>query len=499
MATCSYEFVTNASSIISKVNVFLTPLHIPRNQENGRFLAHTSFHSTELKSDQYISYTSEVAAVQAIDNLQLLLTRKKKLVSFVLDFRKIGEMIPLHWNKVLKQIPKSDVFVISRGMSVKDRLAVYDNAFKEYRFSMILDDGGYSVCEPLLHAISQHTVPVYNGFFEMSTMFANGVVGWDEVFFTYSDLEKRLRELNKQIRFLWSYQQILQEIVTYRFHAPVESRLRYFGTWLCLTRALPLAVVGIYSKLENHELRNAIRSTWGAELKILKIEVLFFISSITHEYTTIDDSFDDIIYLPLSDGYRNNSKKGVLFLNWIYTHKKQFKFLIKTDDDIYFQPRPLLEGLHNKIPAGYVWGFIDYISPVPRTVGELFFNSLAVYPFNTFPTYPRGVVRVLSMDLVGAISQQFQLNKLRMIYGDDPNLGVHLRQLVVGNIVPSITIDDSGSYTRFAMVPSCAKQGWSTITNNTWIVHHVNPEQIKCMWKMSLEQTDTTPSICKCV
>ena len=43
---------------------------------------------------------------------------------------------------------------------------------------------------------------------------------------------------------------------------------------------------------------------------------------------------------------------------------EQIEILVKIDDDVYWRPGPLLDGLKYKSLVGYVWGFFDYISPV---------------------------------------------------------------------------------------------------------------------------------------
>ncbi|CAE8691836.1 unnamed protein product [Polarella glacialis] len=37
------------------------------------------------------------------------------------------------------------------------------------------------------------------------------------------------------------------------------------------------------------------------------------------------------------------------------------------------------------------------------------------------------------------------------------------------------------------MEPSCHRRLWSRITNKTWVVHHVNAEQIRCMWGIDVQ------------
>mmetsp|Transcript_416 Transcript_416/g.1157 ORF Transcript_416/g.1157 Transcript_416/m.1157 type:complete len:239 (-) Transcript_416:72-788(-) len=211
-----------------------------------------------------------------------------------------------------------------------------------------------------------------------------------------------------------------------------------------------------------------------------------------------------------------NSRKGLLFLQWIALHSEA-EFLLKVDDDVYFRPAPLLDQLMSKPLAQYAWGYWDYISPVPREEGHHFHNTYEDFPFEVFAPYPRGVVRVMSMDLVRLLAEAGRQGKLRMIYGDDPCIGVHLRQLLFDpdEPLPSLTLDDFDNRV-FAMEPSCNKNLWSKMNNRSWAVHHVSPEQIQCMWNVDLRDgyyvetprglrhneedfpNDGLPSLCEC-
>ena len=74
---------------------------------------------------------------------------------------------------------------------------------------------------------------------------------------------------------------------------------------------------------------------------------------------------DDIVVLSVQEGYRMNSQKGLLFLEWVAKHSVA-EFLVKADDDVYLRPAPLLDQLRLRPPVGYAWGFFDYFFGSPR-------------------------------------------------------------------------------------------------------------------------------------
>ena len=450
----------------------------------------SAFHMHAMDGDgSEVIHFDRTPPVRQVADLDRFLANKKHLLSVLVEVEPDGVM-STKASGVVEQADGYPVFRTDARMTVDERLAVYFSAFNEYRFCLIVDSARDTVNPALVHAVMSHTVPIYNGFFEISTMFSNGVAAWTEADFNFQVLVERILQLNKNIRFLWSYQQILQEVLWYRYNSPVAVREAYLTSRLLPALTNPLAIVGIYSAVKNHGLRDVIRRTWGRRLRDRGFEVLFFLSSVDGNVMGEPDE----VFLPVADGYERNSIKGQLFLQWIAANRRNHQFLIKTDDDLYFRPDDLIAQLRSRIPVGYIWGFIDYISPVPKDPSSPFYNDKAVYPYPTFPTYPRGVVRVLSMDIVIALAEKGRKKELRYVFGDDPSLGVHLRQAVRDGHIPMITIDDFGSYTRFAMQPTC-RPSWSSVKNGTWIVHHVNDTQIECMWRADLVGQD----VCHCL
>jgi hypothetical protein len=428
---------------------------------------------------------SLVPGVERIGDIPSFLQKKKKLLSVFVDMGSLSNdgIVPVIVGQCLSQnVP---VYYLSANASESETLSRFRESFAEYRFALILPSRSASIAPSLVHAIWYHSVPIYNGFFTLSYMFSNGVVGWSDELgnFNLTDLIHRVSSLNKKIRFLWSYQQIMQEAIWYRYGSSADMRQSYIERVLTEgSRKKFLPFVGIYSAVENRKFRDAIRSTWGAVLRQIGIGFRFFLSQSRNSSITLAEDSNDIVVLPVKEGYQYNSRKGVEFLKWVAENwSTKAKFLIKTDDDIYWNPLPLINQLKSVQPVGYVWGFIDYISPVPKNASSPFYNSQSIYPFPTFPTYPRGLVRVTSMDIVEAIARNARERKLRMIFGDDPAFGIHLRQIRADHNVPYIRIDDFASYSRFAMEPSCHPNAWRRVTNETWIIHHVIPSHIYCL------------------
>jgi hypothetical protein len=424
---------------------------------------------------------ASIPQLDRIPDISTHLRGKSDFLSVLVNFDSKYPVLP----KLVQQALNANipVFYLSTRDDMRQR---FDQAFNKFRFCVLVPSNPYQVEASLVHAIWRHCVPVYNGAFQLSTMFSNGVVAWnDRSSFNITQLVDRIQGLNSNIRFLWSYQQILQETLWYRYGRNSEARQLHLDRFQEQTYQITcLAFVGIYSATRNRSLRDAIRATWGKDLVHLGIDFKFFVSIPETDPDSLRNEIAvhaDIVLLLARDGYRNNSRKGLEFLKSI-SDNINCKFLIKTDDDIFWRPGPLLDQLRGvNPPLGYIWGFVDYISPVPRNRTDPFYNTIQEYPFPTFPTYPRGLVRVVSMDIVHALASKARKKELIMIHGDDPCFGVHLRQVV--DLVPSIRIDDFASYTRFAMEPTCNPSAWRPVTNDTWIIHHVTSDQIKCLYE----------------
>lgn len=416
-------------------------------------------------------------------------------------------------------------------------LATYARAFGPYRFSLIADEEGSTVSQAFVHCIGFQTVPLFNGFVSLGAMMMRAVVPFNRTHFGLEPVRATLQDINYDMGWLWMYHRMLLDQLIYRYGRPFEERLASIACTLCRLRhrsrlaqapagsvdplteqavvderaALPeaasaprattsqrvsspppaLAFIGVYSAKANFEKRQAVRETWGRVLKeAYGLQVRFFLGELSLEPRPDDERarmesevHGDLVVLNVPEGYEMNARKGLLFLEWCAQHVTA-EFLLKVDDDVYLRPAPVLEMLRRRLPAGYVWGYFDYLSPVPREEGVPFYNSVDDFPFEAFPPYPRGLLRALSMDVVRRLAAAGHGGQLRMIFGDDPCLGVHLRHLVFheNDPVPLLALDDRDSYRVFAMEPSCLPHLWSHVTPRTWVVHHVTAEQTRCMF-----------------
>lgn len=388
-------------------------------------------------------------------------------------------------------------------------LTTHKLAFAPYRFSLIADDESHTVSQALIRCLGLLTVPLSNGFTALNVMMPRAIIPYNRTHFGLQAVRSTLPDINHDIGWLWNYHRLLQDQLLYRYTLPFEDRLASAACTLCrlqqtlrpyssdtvgrsvkpTERHLQLALVAIFSAGANFERRKAIRETWGRVLlEVYHLRVRFFLGepatpkALAHVRWEAE-VYGDLVILPVPEGYRMNSQKGLLLLEWCARHSAA-EFLLKTDDDIYLRPAQVLEVLRRRPPFGYIWGYFDYLSPVPHEEGDPFYTDVETYPYPAFPPYARGLVRAVSMDVVRRIAAASHRGRLHMISGDDPCFGVHLRQLIFDSEdpIPLIALDDRDSYRSFAMEPSCSLRLWSHMTPRTWVVHHVTAEQTRCMW-----------------
>ncbi|CAE7840294.1 GALT1 [Symbiodinium sp. CCMP2592] len=447
-----------------------------------------------------LAFLERILPMPRLDNEQLdsILAGKELLISVLLP-RKNSKA----WADVqTRTIAHQAAAVLPDHTFFDDGMAVtYEQAFVPYRFSLIVDDDNGTVSQAFVHCIGWGTIPLFNGFSHIVAMLPRIVVPWDPVSFRVEGLLSFLPGINYDIASLWQQHRLVQDQLLYRYSRGFNESLKAVTCHLCAYKQTrreddpkshedglpPLVFVGVYSAKDNSPKRDAIRDTWAQAVRTHGLELKFFLGRprLSPRFVPLQAEMAkhrDVILLDVQEGYKWNSVKGLMFLEWC-AQNVLARFIVKADDDIYFRPDPLLFLLQSRPSYGYIWGYFDYFSPVPKDEDHAFYNPADIYPFEVFPPYARGLLRVLSADVVLALARLSFAGKLPLVYGDDPCFGVHLRYLRDDKLgLPMLTLDDRDSYRVFAMEPSCNPGLWSHATRRSWVVHHVSPEQIYCMW-----------------
>lgn len=250
-----------------------------------------------------------------------------------------------------------------------------------------------------------------------------------------------------------------------------------------------------------HELRRVVRETWGrAVAEAAPAAAQRFFVGRAADTPLADAAVGDVVELPVLESYRALNVKAFTMLSWAWHAFPNLQWLVRHDDDVYLRATALLAQLRGRPPVRYYWGMFDHGSSPVRDQTHQHYNSYEQFPKqqhpawgDIFPPYARGLLWAMSVDLVGAVVAEFlqdvgiqpgtvldEATANQMPHPDDPAVGVVVTGLVQKGI--SINIDDR-DFNSFSLNPSC-NSTFSNIHNRTWVVHHVKPETMNCMWAL---------------
>lgn len=199
-------------------------------------------------------------------------------------------------------------------------------------------------------------------------------------------------------------------------------------------------LVAVMSAPGNLRERNAFRKTWSSVTWYngQRIRTVFVLGKrsdnigVQRAVYEENQRYRDIIQLNFSDYYRNLTLKTVLTLRWVITHCRDVKFVMKTDDDMIVQYKPIV-GLLTHL--SYTQNYLLYIGHIFRRVPPIrnrkhkWHVTHKEFSGNLFPDYASGTGYILSMSTVDSI-HQVSFN-VPMISMEDVYIGVCARKLGV--------------------------------------------------------------------
>lgn len=236
-------------------------------------------------------------------------------------------------------------------------------------------------------------------------------------------------------------------------------------------RAACRVFIAILSRGESVELRATIRSTWLPDLYLSDciVEHRFFVSVGGFEI------FSDEVILNTSEEYSNLTNKTKLMYEWITSMVEPPDLIIRLDDDIYIKADLFIQRWESLVNGMHWWGSFTHTA-----INE---NSESFF----LPLFARGFAYVVSHAIVAAIiSENLWPDKVEF---EDVAMGVSVQELVVKKGW-KIAVDDYDE-DFIAMNANCDGDYSSINPHNTFIIHHINSEQIKCMHIQT--------NFCKCV
>jgi hypothetical protein len=443
------------------------------------------------------------------------MAKKRHLVSIIFPSWRVVETQP-ELLKFFDQINKPEIV---SHVFFESADGVEDKAFDEYHYCFFVNPLGNIPEYPprqFVRAFEHHCIPItrsYDPNYWLPLGFRMEAAVWRVTKFSLEEavpfLTRLLTEsLDEQMDSLFLYRQlnsrVMQDILAYRYNLHAEERLRISACNVCMANkklrkstyknTRHSVFVAIFSARANFVMRQTIRQTWlsvllksGTGTNRFPIEHRFFVCKRDTKAATLEevleferDFFGDMVELECDDTYRSITLKSFLMYEWAAKNISHASFFLRIDDDIYIRPQPLFEQLARRTPSRYWWGSFAHLSSVVRDAeDEKSYNSEDQYSMaELFPLYTRGVLYVLSWDLLTLIVDYRDYLE-KAAHPDDVALGVYLMDLINSRRI-SINVDDRDE-NRLALNPYC-KHTFSQLQNTTWAVHHVSAAQMRCMW-----------------
>jgi len=190
-------------------------------------------------------------------------------------------------------------------------------------------------------------------------------------------------------------------------------------------------LVTVSSAPENSKRRDSIRKTWGNSTlwnkqNHLNFKVVFVLgqSIFDEEIEAEQEQYNDLVVGSFHDTYRNLLYKTLFGLSWA-SQAVRFKFLFKTDDDVYLNVACLMRRIEQeqyRFPRGlYAGDILRGIKPDRRASSKWKIDKHD-YPSDYLPPFASGAGILLSFTSVKALLKSAEL--LKPIHNEDVYIGL---------------------------------------------------------------------------
>ncbi|XP_060786735.1 beta-1,3-galactosyltransferase 4 [Neoarius graeffei] len=184
---------------------------------------------------------------------------------------------------------------------------------------------------------------------------------------------------------------------------------------LVCQRAKPYLVTFVTSAPAHKKARQAIRDTWGGEVRVqgYRVMTLFMVGQVSdpvlsQQLTNEAQEHGDLVQGRFLDSYANLTLKTLSMLAWARRFCPEARFLAKVDDDVMFNPSALLQyinwGAPEKEPEELYLGRVHMRVPPDHNPASRHYFSKDAFSGTVFPDYCSGTAYVLSRPAVLKLS-----------------------------------------------------------------------------------------------
>ncbi|XP_062616740.1 beta-1,3-galactosyltransferase 1-like [Saccostrea cucullata] len=217
-------------------------------------------------------------------------------------------------------------------------------------------------------------------------------------------MQKSINSNPKQIVFTWSNNDIKKALLKEKFKetlSPLEPCENDGESVFML--------VMVNSEVSNFKHRNAIRESWGSVSKVDKSVRLIFVigktqDPVVRESINLEKAvFNDILDTNVTEAYDKLTYKSIAILKWAHTHCSKTKYLIKVDDDIFFNIHRLMSELEKWNPKNSVIGCEESKNAPVRFFLFKWHVTREQYSADTYPVYITGPAYLITGDIISKL------------------------------------------------------------------------------------------------
>ena len=276
---------------------------------------------------------------------------------------------------------------------------------------------------------------------------------------------------------------------TYKCNNCTQTFFEYFGNQSnkCKVHGSEDILIIVFSSRKEDSFkdrRNMIKKTWGSKEQQSRFgfKLLFLIGRLKN--MTKDNLQPDEIIVDTEEEYRTLTYKTISMFHFIYTYCRQFKYIVKTDDDSVFNIPKLRATIRETDMRNQIVGhcFIPANPPVWNRSNP-YHVTYKEYPFNFYPNYCSGS---------GYVMHWRTLNKMYKMMPNIPLIAMEDVFVGIAAFHASISLVHSHGFWAFRIADQFYERTIRRFCKHIVLLHYVTPTEGFEIWTRYAMQCKTT-------